>query len=183
MNVPRCYQRLRGIQFGANITHIKLEKSYVQWIKRYVAFHHKRHSREMGQVEIEAFLTHIAVEGKVAASTQNQAFNAILFLYRDVLNQTLDFDIQAVRAKQSTHRNAKGMKDRFTMLPERLIPDLQTHLQQAKTLHQQDLNQGFGSVWLQQFQIQNDFAPFQRSVEILRIINPSCCKGFRTVKF
>ncbi len=179
------------------------EKSYVQWIKRYVAFHNKRHPREMGQPEIEAFLTHLAVEGKVAASTQNQAFNAILFLYRDVLNQTLDFDIQAVRAKRSTYlptvltpqevrsviaqmngtyrlliqllygsgmrlnealslrikdldfdqhqivvRNAKGMKDRVTMLPERLIADLQTHLQQAKTLHQQDLDQGFGSVWL-----------------------------------
>ena len=66
------------------------EKSYVQWFKRYVAFHHKRHPREMGQAEIEAFLTPIAVEGKVAASTQNQAFNAILFLYHDVLNQTLD---------------------------------------------------------------------------------------------
>jgi site-specific recombinase XerD len=52
---------------------------------------------------IEAFLTHLAIEGKVAASTQNQAFNAILFLYRDVLNQTLDFNIQAVQAKRSTH--------------------------------------------------------------------------------
>lgn len=55
----------------------------------------------------------------------------------------LDFD-----QHQITVRNAKGMKDRVTMLPERLIPDLQTHLQQAKILHQQDLNQGFGSVWL-----------------------------------
>ena len=79
------------------------EKSYVQWVKRYVAFHNKRHPREMGQPEIEAFLTHLAVEGKVAASTHNQAFNAILFLHRELLNQTLDFNIQAVRAKRSVH--------------------------------------------------------------------------------
>lgn len=55
----------------------------------------------MVQPKIEAFLTHIVVEGKVAVSTQNQAFNAIFFFYRDVLNQTLDFNIQAVQAKRS----------------------------------------------------------------------------------
>ena len=65
----------------------RTEKSYLQWIKRYVIFHHKRHPREMGKDEVEAFLTYLAVEGKVAASTQNQAFNAILFLYRQVLDQ------------------------------------------------------------------------------------------------
>ena len=91
------------------------EKSYVQWIKRYVAFHHRRHPREMRQAEIEAFLTHIAVEGKVAASTQNQAFNAILFLYRDVLNQTLDFDNQAVRAKRSTHLPTEDLLQKSTI--------------------------------------------------------------------
>ncbi len=80
----------------------RTEKSYLQWIKRYVIFHQKRHPREMGKVEVEAFLTYLAVEGKVSASTQNQAFNAILFLYREVLDQPLE-NVQAFRAKQTTY--------------------------------------------------------------------------------
>ena len=80
----------------------RTERSYLQWIKRYVTFHYKRHPREMGKAEVEAFLTYLAVEGKVSASTQNQAFNAIIFLYREVLNQPLE-DVQAFRAKQTTY--------------------------------------------------------------------------------
>ena len=75
------------------------EKAYVNWIRRYILFHNKRHPREMGSCEIEAFLTHLAVDEKVAASTQNQAFNALLFLYREVLKIQLDDSINAVRAK------------------------------------------------------------------------------------
>jgi site-specific recombinase XerD len=67
----------------------KTEKSYVSWVKRYIIFHDKRHPQEMGGKEIEEFLTHLAVEGNVAASTQNQALNAILFLYKEVLKQEL----------------------------------------------------------------------------------------------
>jgi site-specific recombinase XerD len=63
----------------------RTEKSYVHWIRRFVRFHNRRHPRELGKVEIEAFLTHLAVDRKVSASTQNQAFNALLFLYREVL--------------------------------------------------------------------------------------------------
>lgn len=59
----------------------RTEKTYLQWIKRYLLFHNKRHPREMGKAEIEAFLTHLAVQEHVAAATQNQALNAILFLY------------------------------------------------------------------------------------------------------
>jgi integrase len=79
---------------------IRTEDAYVRWIKRFILFHDKRHPRDMGAPEIEAFLTHLAVESKVAASTQNQAFNAILFLYREVLKQDLDDTINAVRAKR-----------------------------------------------------------------------------------
>jgi hypothetical protein len=61
------------------------EKTYVHWVKRYILFHNKRHPAEMGVPEIEAFLSNLAQEGNVSASTQNQAFNAILFLYRNVL--------------------------------------------------------------------------------------------------
>ena len=77
----------------------RTEETYVDWIKRYILFHHKRHPQEMGVKEIEQFLTHLAVEGNVAASTQNQAYSAILFLYRYVLHIDLP-DINAVRAKK-----------------------------------------------------------------------------------
>jgi Phage integrase, N-terminal SAM-like domain len=63
----------------------RTEETYVQWIVRYILFHNKRHPKEMGVLEIEEFLTHLAVEGNISAATQNQALNAILFLYRQVL--------------------------------------------------------------------------------------------------
>jgi integron integrase len=76
------------------------EKSYVQWVRRYILFHNKRHPSEMGGDEVNAFLTHLAVSENVAASTQNQALCAILFLYREVLQQELDLNLDAVRAKR-----------------------------------------------------------------------------------
>jgi integron integrase len=79
---------------------IRTEESYVTWIKRYILFHNKRHPKEMTITEIEAFLTHLAVQQNVAASTQNQALSALLFLYRDVLKTPLDLPIDAIRAKK-----------------------------------------------------------------------------------
>ncbi len=76
------------------------ERTYLIWIRRYLAFHRMRHPRDMGSAEIEEFLSNLAIKDKVSASTQNQAFNAILFLYRDVLHVDLDESIQAVRAKK-----------------------------------------------------------------------------------
>ncbi len=61
------------------------ESSYVSWIKRYIIYHDKRHPIEMGKVEIEDFLTYLAAEKKVSPATQNQAFSALLFLYKQVL--------------------------------------------------------------------------------------------------
>ncbi len=81
----------------------RTEESYVYWIRRYILFHAKRHPRDMGSAEIEAFLTHLAVSEQVAASTQNQAFSALLFLYKHVLNQELDANINAIRAKRPQH--------------------------------------------------------------------------------
>jgi integron integrase len=78
----------------------RTEQSYVNWIKRYILFHNKRHPKDMGTAEIEAFLTYLAVEKNVAASTQNQALSALLFLYRTVLHKDLDGSIDAVRAKR-----------------------------------------------------------------------------------
>lgn len=77
------------------------EETYVQWIRRYILFHNKRHPHEMGVAEIEAFLTYLAVQEGVAASTQNQALSAILFLCRQVLQLPLDDRIEAIRAKRS----------------------------------------------------------------------------------
>lgn len=79
----------------------RTEETYIQWIKRYILFHNKKHPQDMGVAEIEAFLTHLAVVGKVSASTQNQAFSALLFLYRVVLAQEIGEPIDALRAKQS----------------------------------------------------------------------------------
>jgi site-specific recombinase XerD len=75
---------------------LSTEKTYVNWIKRYILFHDKRHPREMGVAEIEAFLTHLAVEQQVAASTQNQALSALLFLYREVLHMALEGSITPI---------------------------------------------------------------------------------------
>ncbi len=66
---------------------IRTEQAYIDWIKRYILFHDKRHPQEMDYREIEAFLTHLAVDQNVAASTQNQALSALLFLYRYVLEK------------------------------------------------------------------------------------------------
>ncbi|MHB0987805.1 MAG: integron integrase [Bellilinea sp.] len=90
------------------------EKTYVHWAKRYILFHNKRHPAEMGVPDIEAFLTHLAQDENVAASTQNQAFNALLFLYRNVLHVELDAPIQALRAKRAQHFPTVLSKDEAT---------------------------------------------------------------------
>jgi integron integrase len=78
----------------------RTEEAYVHWIKRYIFFHGVRHPAEMGKPELEAFLSHLAVKKNVAASTQNQALNALLFPYRDVLGVQLDWLDSVVRAKR-----------------------------------------------------------------------------------
>ena len=79
---------------------IRTEKSYVSWIKRFILFHGKRHPQEMGKPEIEAFLSHLVMKRNVASSTQNQAFNAILFLYNHVLEADMPQNINALRSKK-----------------------------------------------------------------------------------
>lgn len=180
----------------------RTEQTYIQWIKRFISFHNTRHPAEMGAPEIEAFLTHLAVEEKVAASTQNQALSALLFLYRHVLEQELG-PIDALRAKPSKNlpvvlskvevtqllnrmtgtqallarllygsgmrlaeglslrvkdidfeqhqilvRDGKGEKDRVTLLPGTLHTALRTQLAYARCLHEEDLAQGLGAVYL-----------------------------------
>jgi integron integrase len=184
---------------------IHTERSYTDWIKRYIHFHHMRSREDLanGESKIETFLTDLAVNGKVAPSTQNQAMNALVFLYRQVLKAPLDEKIDAVRAdrkvnvpvvltreevakvvslldgeaqtivkllygsglrimevvrlrvkdvdfqmKQVSVRSGKGDKDRFTTLPVSLIPPLENQMRKARVLHEQDLAQGHGAVYL-----------------------------------
>ncbi|HTY09682.1 MAG TPA: integron integrase [Bacteroidota bacterium] len=79
---------------------MRTEQAYLYWIKRFILFHHKRHPREMGEKEVEAFLSNLAVIGKVSASTQNQAFNALLFLYRTIFGRELGNVADVVRANR-----------------------------------------------------------------------------------
>ncbi len=182
---------------------IHTEDAYVDWIKRYIIFHDKKHPRDMGGPEIKTFISHLAVDKNVAASTQNQALNAILFLYKHVLDIELNLKLDSVRAKKtgalptvltkdetkqviglipSSHQlmaqllysgglrlmecvrlrvkdidfgnkyiniwDGKGMKCRRTMLSERIIPMLQNQLEQVKLMHDNDLANGYGSVYL-----------------------------------
>ena len=182
----------------------RTEDTYIAWVKNYLLFHDKRHPKEMGIPEIGQFLTHLAAKQQVAASTQNQAFSAILFLYRHVLHIELDelqlaglrpqrsktvptvlskdevkrlfaglmgtnkliaqvmyggglrvMECMRLRVKdidfdnhQIIVRDGKGENDRFTILPDSLIQPLQLHLRYVKSLHEKDLADGLGSVYL-----------------------------------
>jgi integron integrase len=175
-------------------------KTYEQWLRRFLRFHGMRHPREMGSTEVNAFLSHLAVNEQVSASTQNQALEALLFLYRNLLEQELELDgvvrartrqrlpvvlseaeVRAVRQqlegepalvvgllygsglrlmealrlrvkdldierRELTVRDGKGGKDRLTLLPQSLVPALQEHLLQVRSIHQSDLNAGWGRV-------------------------------------
>jgi hypothetical protein len=119
--------------------------------KQHILFHNKRHPNEMGCREIEQFLTHLAVEKTVAASTQNQALCALLFLHREVgtivvwrrlrLMEYLTLWVKDVGFEQHQIMvcNPKGMQDRAILLPETLHLSLQAHLQAVKHLYERDL--------------------------------------------
>jgi len=99
MNSPRLLDRVRE---ALRLRHYSLrtEEAYLHWIRRYIYFHEKRHPVEMGEAEVTAFLSYLAVERKVSASTQNQALSALLFLYGQVLQRKLDWLDNVVRARQ-----------------------------------------------------------------------------------
>lgn len=181
----------------------RTEQTYTDWIRRFILFHGKRHPREMNEVEVGEFLTSLARDGRVAASTQNQALSALLFLYKQVLEQEIGWLKGVERAKRparlpvvlareevgkilehlrGTHRlmaellygsglrlmecvrlrikdvdfayaqiavrDGKGGKDRITMLPIHSVQRLERHLQKIKAQHEEDLEAGFGNVYL-----------------------------------
>ena len=184
---------------------IHTERTYSDWIKRYIRYHQMTGRQDLidGEAKIEAFLTHLAVDKAVAPSTQNQAMNALVFLYKHVLKQSLDQKINAVRASRKinipvvmtreevaqiialmegvpqlivkllygsglrimeavrlrvqdidyglkciTVRSGKGAKDRVTTFPTSVIPLLENHLSRVKLIHEQDLDQGHGEVYM-----------------------------------
>jgi integron integrase len=98
---PKLLDRVR---WHLRVKHysIRTEQAYVDWIRRFILFHGKRHPNDMGEREISDFLTHLAVEKRVAASTQNQAFSAVLFLYQRVLERKLDFIDNVQRVTRPT---------------------------------------------------------------------------------
>lgn len=117
---PKLLEQVRAVARVRHLSH-RTEDVYHNFIKRYIIFHGKKHPKDMGAEEITEFLTHLAVDGKVSASTQNQAFFALLFLYRDVLRIVLPNIEGVVRAKRPeqlpvvfTHAEAKAILANLT---------------------------------------------------------------------
>jgi integron integrase len=200
----RASKLLDDIRDAIRVRHYSLrtEEAYLKWIKQYILFHKKRHPIEMGEAEINAFLTHLAVKQNIAASTQNQALCAIIFMYKNVLNKDIgelslvwaqrpkripvvlsreevkailshlqgDYWLMAMimygsglrlmeclrlrikdvdlHYKQILVRDAKGHKDRFVPLSEKTIKALEKQISSVKALHDKDLKNGYGSVYL-----------------------------------
>lgn len=133
-SIPKPKKLLDQIRDAIRLKHFSYstEKTYVHWARRYILLHNKRHPAEMGAQEIEAFLTHLAKEGNVSSSTQNQALNALLFLYRNVLHIDLPIPLHALRAKRSEHLPTVLSKDEVT----RVISGMQgLHQLMAKLLY------------------------------------------------
>ena len=102
-DIPHSPRLLEQVVDRMRVKHYSLrtEKTYVGWIKRFIWFHGKRHPKEMGASEVEAFLSHLAVDRSVSASTQNQAKSALLFLYKEVLQIQLPWLDKITQAKVS----------------------------------------------------------------------------------
>ena len=122
MAPPRLLDQVRE---AARLRHLspRTEKAYVFWVRRFVLFHGKRNPRELGAAEVRAFLSHLAVERNVAASTQNQAAAALLFLYRKVLKLPLGElgEIEHAR-KPSVSSYISGLGARSMSLMETILP-------------------------------------------------------------
>jgi integron integrase len=138
---------------------IKTEQSYVGWAKRYIFFHNKRHPKDMGKLEIEQFLTHLATKLKVSPTTQNQAFNALLFLYEQVLDISLkDQNIQALRAQQRKHIPVVLTKDEvhniiinmnsIYQLMVKLMYGCGLRMSEVQNMRVKDIDFGFDKVYV-----------------------------------
>ncbi len=107
------------------------EKAYIGWIKRFIYFHNKRHPSEMNEAEIAQFLSSLATELRVSASTQNQALNALLFLYQEVLQKKIGLVQGVVRAKRPrrlpvvlTRDEVKNIFENLDGIPQLMVTGL-----------------------------------------------------------
>jgi integron integrase len=107
---PKLLDQVRDIIRRKHFS-LRTERIYCDWIRRFILYHRKRHPQEMGETEITEFLTHLARDGLVAASTQNQALSSILFLYREVLNQHIGWLDRVERAKRPARLPAVLTRD------------------------------------------------------------------------
>ncbi len=116
---PRLLERVRAA-IRARHYSTRTEKAYVAWIRRYIVFNQMRHPDQMGAAEVTCFLSHLATQGKVSASTQNQALSALLFLYRDLLRRELAGLEEVVRAKGPVRLPLVLSRDEVTAILRRL---------------------------------------------------------------
>ncbi len=102
-SVPKEKKLLEQVSDAIRAKHysFRTEKTYLDWIRRFILFHNKRHPREMGVPEVQDFIIHLATKNNVSASTQNQALSAVTFLYRHVLQQELQFPTDTIRPGRS----------------------------------------------------------------------------------
>lgn len=117
--VPRLHTALIG-ELRARHYSLRTERAYVHWVRRFVRFHDGRHPRELREADVNEFLTHLAVEGRVAASTQNQALAALLFLYGVVLGRPLDRLHGVIRANRPKRRPVVLTRDEVRTILDRL---------------------------------------------------------------
>ena len=135
---------------------IRTEQAYVDWVRRYVVFHGRRHPRELGFRHVEAFLSHLAVQRNVAASTQNQAKSALLFLYKEVLGIELPWldDVESAKRPQRlpvvlTHAEVEALLSRMRRtngLVARLLYGAGLRLLEAARLRVKDLDFARGEI-------------------------------------
>ena len=98
---------------------LSTERTYIHWIKQYIFFHNKKHPKDMAKEEIEEFLTYLAIKKRVASSTQNQAFSALLFLYKEILGVDMsEWNIQALRAQERKRIPVVLTKDEVKLVME-----------------------------------------------------------------
>jgi integron integrase len=138
---------------------LSTEKTYIFWIKHYIFFHHKRHPIDLGKKEIEDFLTFLAATKKVSPTTQNQAFSALLFLYREVLGVDIStWNVQALRAQQRKHIPVVLTKDEVQniilnmsgiyQLIVKLMYGCGLRMSEAQNIRIKDIDFGFDKIYI-----------------------------------
>ena len=168
MDNRRPKKLLEQVRDAIRLKHysIRTEESYVKWIIRFILFHNKKHPKDMGIREIEEFLSYLAVKKRVAASTQNQAYSAILFLYREVLKIQFDGEIDSIRAKkprrlptvltkEETHRVINAMSG-IHQLMVRLLYGSGLRLMECVRLRIEDIDFGYNQITVRDGKGQKD---------------------------